>query len=963
MYSGYSSRAMQYRKHHYQSGLSGLAPGDNDQISSVPFGFGSKRLTPTAPGPPSNSLDTQAAKGHARQPRQHRRQASTNETAEVASTGGGGDLDSDGSVDNVPIQEASRVTRKYPVKVPFLSSFGKRPPVSSSMPHPHHQQQPLPAFQQQQPPPPPSSSQDSSNSSSSSSSPYYSAVIEPALSLGQQWPPKQNTFQKVPRGGGAKRVVPILSSTTTPPKKTLVKQMTIHLLSTYEGQNKDYRYNSDSRPKRVLTKPSKEAKNDGYDNEDFDYILKVNDVLGEEKGHQYRVIDLLGQGTFGQVVKCHWIGTNEFVSVKVIKNKAAYRAQSLMEVEILKRLNRKLNTDSQRHILELKHTFMHKSHFCLVFELLSFNLYELIKQNMFRGLSLNLVRVLTLQLLDTMALLKDAKIIHCDLKPENILLTNFESPTIKVIDFGSACHEANKIYNYIQSRFYRSPEILLGLQYGPAIDMWSLGCIVAELFIGIPLFPGNSEYNQLRRIVDMLGAPPPELLDKATNAHLYFNKMENKGKSAYEMKSLDQYSIEQKKMELAGKKYYEQTTLPDLIMDAKSTPQPSAENRAYDKERRRALIDFLFGLLELNPLKRWTPQQARHHPFVTGEPFHEPYDPTKLRVPLARSLASTNDDTVVPSSTTTPRTLNDYSSSQDTVQSLEQVAATMSLQANGSNASRHQRQQRQRAQSMNTLTVPSQLQGLVKDIQSHPMKEHVHNRTNDQLDTSQHQVQSQQPPQPPQQQQQHQQHQLTVAAPKNKSSSSSLTSWYRNRQSRSQGDLVGLLSPSKKPATATSNAQNTQIAPTSADASNPFLNASTRKVKIADMVRVGGPHHLAPQGILLQANVAGQLGGNGANASKNANTSLNGAASGITTHFAAPPNKAKDDWFMDASSVSQLHTGRGKGNKARYSHEGEAAGGLLMMRNADPVPTASTSSTSGNRVVNAFKRRTLLGGA
>jgi serine/threonine protein kinase len=76
---------------------------------------------------------------------------------------------------------------------------------------------------------------------------------------------------------------------------------------------------------------------------------------------------------------------------------------------------------------------------------------------------------------------------------------------IKIIDFGSACHEANRIYTYIQSRFYRSPEVLLGLQYTGAIDMWSLGCIVAELFIGIPLFPGSSEYNQLRRIVDMLG--------------------------------------------------------------------------------------------------------------------------------------------------------------------------------------------------------------------------------------------------------------------------------------------------------------------------------------------------------------------------------------------------------------------------------------------------------------------------
>lgn len=85
------------------------------------------------------------------------------------------------------------------------------------------------------------------------------------------------------------------------------------------------------------------------------------------------------------------------------------------------------------------------------------------------------------------------------------IFTSLESPNIKVIDFGSACHEAQTMYTYIQSRFYRSPEVLAGLPYTSAIDMWSLGCIAAELFLGLPLFPGSSEYNQITRIVEMLG--------------------------------------------------------------------------------------------------------------------------------------------------------------------------------------------------------------------------------------------------------------------------------------------------------------------------------------------------------------------------------------------------------------------------------------------------------------------------
>ena len=88
---------------------------------------------------------------------------------------------------------------------------------------------------------------------------------------------------------------------------------------------------------------------------------------------------------------------------------------------------------------------------------------------------------------------------------QSLFLHRLQSPQIKVIDFGSACHERQTVYTYIQSRFYRSPEVLLGLSYTAAIDMWSLGCIAVELFLGLPLFPGTSEYNQICRIVDMLG--------------------------------------------------------------------------------------------------------------------------------------------------------------------------------------------------------------------------------------------------------------------------------------------------------------------------------------------------------------------------------------------------------------------------------------------------------------------------
>jgi dual specificity protein kinase YAK1 len=137
---------------------------------------------------------------------------------------------------------------------------------------------------------------------------------------------------------------------------------------------------------------------------------------------RYRILDILGQGTFGQVVKCQNVKTGEFVAIKVIKNKPAYHNQSLMEVAILELLNTQYDPNDEHHILRLLDHFNHRGHLCLVFELMAMNLYELIKQNQFRGLSTNLVRVFTAQILDALVVLNEARIIHCDLKPENVLL-------------------------------------------------------------------------------------------------------------------------------------------------------------------------------------------------------------------------------------------------------------------------------------------------------------------------------------------------------------------------------------------------------------------------------------------------------------------------------------------------------------------------------------------------------------
>lgn len=280
-----------------------------------------------------------------------------------------------------------------------------------------------------------------------------------------------------------------------------------------------------------------------------------------------------------------------------------------------------------------------------MFELLSVNLYELIKQNQFRGLSTTLVRVFAQQLLNGLALLNKARLIHCDLKPENILLKNLESPIIKIIDFGSACDERQTVYTYIQSRFYRSPEVLLGLPYSSAIDMWSLGCIVVELFLGLPLFPGSSEYNQVSRIVEMLGNPQNWMIEMGKQAGEFFEKRQDEfGRRTYQLKGMEQYAREHNTKEQPSKKYFQASTLPEIIksypMPRKNMKQSEIDRGKYsimknrwafltwlEMNNRIAFIDFVRGLLNINPLERWSPHQAKLHPFITQQKFTGPFVP------------------------------------------------------------------------------------------------------------------------------------------------------------------------------------------------------------------------------------------------------------------------------------------------------------------------------------------------
>ncbi|NXL95210.1 HIPK2 kinase, partial [Alectura lathami] len=285
------------------------------------------------------------------------------------------------------------------------------------------------------------------------------------------------------------------------------------------------------------------SKNSGS-NSEGDYQLVQHEVLCSMT-NTYEVLEFLGRGTFGQVVKCWKRGTNEIVAIKILKNHPSYARQGQIEVSILARLSTESADDY--NFVRAYECFQHKNHTCLVFEMLEQNLYDFLKQNKFSPLPLKYIRPILQQVATALMKLKSLGLIHADLKPENIMLVDpsRQPYRVKVIDFGSASHVSKAVCStYLQSRYYRAPEIILGLPFCEAIDMWSLGCVIAELFLGWPLYPGASEYDQIRYISQTQGLPAEYLLSAGTKTTRFFNRDTDSPYPLWRLKTPDDHEAE-----------------------------------------------------------------------------------------------------------------------------------------------------------------------------------------------------------------------------------------------------------------------------------------------------------------------------------------------------------------------------------------------------------------------------------
>ncbi|XP_061543033.1 homeodomain-interacting protein kinase 1 isoform X4 [Phycodurus eques] len=350
-------------------------------------------------------------------------------------------------------------------------------------------------------------------------------------------------------------------------------------------------------------------------NGEGDYQLVQHEILCSVSC-SYEVLEFLGRGTFGQVAKCWKRGTNEIVAIKILKNHPSYARQGQIEVGILNRLSAE-NADEYNFVRSYE-CFQHKGHTCLVFEMLEQNLYDFLKHSKFSPLHLRHIRPILQQVATALMKLKSLGLIHADLKPENIMLVDpLRQPyRVKVIDFGSASHVSKAVCStYLQSRYYRAPEIILGLPFCEAIDMWSLGCVIAELFLGWPLYPGASEYDQIRYISQTQGLPAEYLLSAGTKTSRFFNRGPDSSYPLWRLKTPSEHEMEMGIKSKEARKYI--FNCLDDMMQVNLSSHLEGTDMLAEKADRREFIDLLKRMLRLDADKRITPTKTLGHPFVT----------------------------------------------------------------------------------------------------------------------------------------------------------------------------------------------------------------------------------------------------------------------------------------------------------------------------------------------------------
>ncbi|XP_030645453.1 dual specificity protein kinase CLK2 [Chanos chanos] len=334
------------------------------------------------------------------------------------------------------------------------------------------------------------------------------------------------------------------------------------------------------------------------DDEEGHLICRSGDVLQE----RYEVVGTLGEGTFGRVMECidHRRG-GVHVALKIIKNVEKYKEAARLEINVLEKINEK-DPQNKNLCVQMYDWFDYHGHMCLSFELLALSTFDFLKENNYTPYPVAQVRHMAYQICLAVKFLHDNKLTHTDLKPENILFVNSDftvtynaekkqnehtvkNTAVRVVDFGSATFDHEHHSTIVSTRHYRAPEVILELGWSQPCDVWSIGCILFEYYLGYTLFQTHDNREHLAMMERILGPVPSRMIRKTRKQKYFYH-----GHLDWEENS-------------SAGKY------------VKENCKPLRRYVLCEAEEHHQLFDLIEAMLEYEPSKRLTLAAALRHPF------------------------------------------------------------------------------------------------------------------------------------------------------------------------------------------------------------------------------------------------------------------------------------------------------------------------------------------------------------
>uniref|UniRef100_A0A1B6DEN0 Protein kinase domain-containing protein n=1 Tax=Clastoptera arizonana TaxID=38151 RepID=A0A1B6DEN0_9HEMI len=337
-------------------------------------------------------------------------------------------------------------------------------------------------------------------------------------------------------------------------------------------------------------------------------LKKCNNLIFDYFSFTDRVLATLGEGTFGKVVKVKDLQTDELMALKIIKNVEKYREAAKLEINALNKISEK-DSEGKHLCVKMLNWFDYHGHMCIAFEMLGLSVFDFLKDNNYQPYTLEQVRHISYQLCYSVKFLHDNKLTHTDLKPENILFVDSDydmaynnkkkrdvrrvkQTDVRLIDFGSATFDHEHHSTIVSTRHYRAPEVILELGWAQPCDVWSIGCIIFELYLGITLFQTHDNREHLAMMERILGVIPYRMARKSKTKYFYHGKLDWDVKSS------------------AGRYVRENC-------------KPLSRYQTVDDEDHRQLFDLINRMLEYDPSERITLAEALRHPFFTKIPTHQ----------------------------------------------------------------------------------------------------------------------------------------------------------------------------------------------------------------------------------------------------------------------------------------------------------------------------------------------------